>query len=314
MYLRSFLTKISTAKKTYRLVSSLILLILLACRYFTVSELFPTPTPTPVPGVDVIRFTDDETGQRFRSLNGYINNFVDETWETTSYRMLGNFYDSIWCHGPKVGQNCRTIYGTIGVRDQHILELYTLFYNDFPIVSGLGFSARWFPKETGWGASFYFNEGGGNTVGDGWAVDFYEYTTFTGQAAETINLGNDYQYKIVETTIDYSTGMTNREDLALYLAGPEGMRDRGLVQIQALAEKVRTELNAHRVPTCDPQPYQGGGIKPPCITRPMTPAEETEELTRADEYFDEQEQLLQDHYDEMYSAWMTAFPLDQFWP
>jgi hypothetical protein len=46
----------------------------------------------------------------------------------------------------------------------------------------------------------------------------------------------------------------------------------------------------------------------------MTPAEEAAELTEADVFFLDQEQLLRDNYQEMYTAWMTAFPLDQFWP
>lgn len=306
--------KKTLAKKESVLASSLILVITLACRYFTVPELFHTPSPTPVPGVDELRFSDAETGQRFRSLNSYINNFIDETWRTTSYRMLGNFYQSIWCHGADVGQECQSIYSTIGVRDRHIIELYTLFYNDFPEVTGLGFSARWLPKETGWGASFYFSEGGSSTVGEGWGVDFNEYTSPTGRSAAAVSLGNDYRYKIIETFIEYAADLSVREDLALYLAGPEAMRDRGLIQIQALAEKVRTEIGAHRVPGCDYQLSQEGPLPPLCISRPMTPAEEAVELARVDMYFGEQEQLLQDHYPEMYTAWMTAFPLDQYWP
>lgn len=302
------------ARKAFGLACGLVLLGIFACRFFSAPELAATPSPTPVPGVDELRFKDAETVRRFRSLNGYINNFVDETWRTTSYHMTGNFYESSWCRGAGVGPDCESTSSTIVNRDQHIIEMYTLFYQDFPEVSGLGFYVHWVPMETGWGASFSFSEGGGMTVGDGWGVAFSEYTTSTGQPEATVILGWDYNYKIYETSIDFSPGLPEREDLALYLAGPEAMRDRGLTQIQALAQKVKTEISAHQVMTCDMQPYQGGGIPPLCISRSMTPAEEAAELARADAHFADQEQLLRDHYQEMYTAWMEAFPLDQFWP
>jgi hypothetical protein len=127
-------------------------------------------------------------------------------------------------------------------------------------------------------------------------------------------LGNDYSYSIFETSINYSPGLPIREDLALYLAGPEAMRDRGLDQVQALADMVKEQVSAHQVPACDPNPYQGGGVNPGCTSRPMTPAEETAELARAAAYFADQEGLLRDQYQEMFTAWMSAFPLDQQWP
>jgi hypothetical protein len=301
-------------KKSPGLACGLVLLSILACRFFTVPELAPTPSPTPVPGVDELRFADAETGRRFRSLIGYINDFIDETWRTTSYHMTGNFYESSWCRGAGASPDCQVANSTIDNRDQHIIELYTLFYQDFPKVYGLGFYVHWVPMETGWGASFSFSEGGSTTVGDGWGVGFYNYTTSTGPPEATLTLGWGYSYKIYQTSIDYSPGLPERDDLALYLAGPQAMRDRGLTQIQALATKVKTQINTHQVMTCDWQPYQGGGIPPLCKTRPMTPAEEAAELARAEVYFTDQEQLLRDHYQEMYTAWMTAFPLDQYWP
>ncbi len=301
------------AKKAPWLACGLALLSILACRFFPTPAL-ATPSPTPIPGVDELRFTDAETGRRFRGLNDFITSYIDETWRTTSYQMIGNFYESRWCRGAGAGPDCQLTYSTIDNRDQHVIDLYTLFYQDFPEVTGLGFSAHWVPMGTGWGTSFYFSEGGSSTVGEGWGVVFSEYTASSGQPEATITLGGDYRYKIYDTTIEYSPDLALREDLALYLAGPEAMRDRGLAQIRALADKVKTEVSGHQVMTCDLQPYQGNGIPPLCISRPMTPAEEAVELARADTYFGEQEQPLQDHYREMFTAWMTAFPLDEFWP
>lgn len=89
------------------------------------------------------------------------------------------------------------------------------------------------------------------------------------------------------------------------------MRDRGLVQIQALAQKANTTINAHQANTCDLGPYVGNGIPPACTPRLLTANEEADELARANAYFAEQEQLLREHYQEMYAAWMAAFLFDQ---
>ena len=91
------------------------------------------------------------------------------------------------------------------------------------------------------------------------------------------------------------------------------MRDRGLTQIHALAQKVKDEISTHQVMTCDLQPYKGGGIPPECKSRSMTTIEEYAELARAETYFANQEQLLNDHYQDMYAAWMSAFPMNQYW-
>ena len=304
------------AKYTPWLACSLALLGILACHIFSpIPDLAPTPTPVPVVSVDELRFTDPETGTRFHSLNDFITDqYVDKTWYTTSYHLTGNFYESSWCRGAGTLPDCQTLYSTIDNRDQHILDLWTLFYQDYPEVTGLGFHTTWVPVAAGWGADFSFSEGGGSTVGEGWQVTFGQYVASTGQPAAELALGSGYSYKIYETNLQYSSSLPVRDDLALYLAGPKAMRDRWLAQIQVLAQRVTTQISAHQVSACDLNPYQGGGINPGCTSRPMTPAEETAELARAEAYFTAQEKLLSDHYQEMYTAWMTAFPLDQHWP
>lgn len=308
------------AKKPIWLVCSLVLLSLLTCR-----PIFPAPAPTPtpwqIPRLDDLQFDDPETGRRFRALDRCIGNIVDETWQTTSYQPLGNFYESSWCRGTGTGSNCRITsaeYDLDRQHDQHAITLYTLSYNydtDSPEVFGLGFDALWVPKTTGWEASFSFSEKGKSVVGEGWGVNFSEYTTSTGSPEEIVSLPSYYViYSPNPTTFEYSSDLPMREDLALYLSSPEAMRDRGLAEIQALANKVAAAINAHQVNTCDQGPYLGGGLPPVCPTRSMTPGEEAAELARAEEYFSNQGQLLHDYYQEMYAAWMMAFPLDQCWP
>jgi hypothetical protein len=271
-----------------------------------------------MPGMDEMRFNDVATGQRFRSLDRCIRSIVDDSWETTSYQVLGNFYTASWCRGPETRDNCQIPNSNIDQRDQHVIELYTLLYNqNDPEFFGLGFQSHWVPKSTGWGASYFFAEQGQSTVGEGWGVNFSQYVAPTGPPEATVQLGSGYSYTILgsqQTDFEYSSDLPIREDLALYLSSAEAMRERGLVHIQALAQKVSAAIEAHQVNTCDPGPYLGKGLPPACPTRSMTSSEEAEELAKAESYFAEQEQLLRDHYQEMYAAWMTAFPLDQCWP
>jgi hypothetical protein len=92
------------------------------------------------------------------------------------------------------------------------------------------------------------------------------------------------------------------------------MRDRGLAQNQALAEKVTTAIKAHQIITCDRGPYLNDGAEPACTPRPFTPEEEAAELAEVEAYFAAQEQMLRAYYQEMYAVWMEAFPFAQCWP
>lgn len=304
-------------KTEIKLAWGLILLSMLACQNLF-APIPPSPTPQPMPSMDEMRFNDAETGRRFRTLDRCIRDIADDSWQTTSYRVLGNFYTSSWCRGLEARYNCQVLDSNIDQRDQRVIELNTLLYNqNNPEFFGLGFQSHWVPKSTGWGASYFFAEQGQGTVGEGWGVTFRQYVTPAGPPEAIVQLGSDYRYTIFgpqRTQFEYSSELPIREDLALYLSSPEAMRDRGLFHIQALAQKVSTAIHTHQVNTCDPGPYLGKGVPPACPTRPMTSSEEAEERTRAEAYFAEQEELLRDHYQEMYAAWMTAFPLDQCWP
>jgi hypothetical protein len=146
-------------------------------------------------------------------------------------------------------------------------------------------------------------------------VSFKKYADANDTPKTALTLGDSFNYTIYsEKSINYSSGLSPRKDLGLYLANPQAMRARGLAQIQAMAKKVNNEISAHQILNCDYPPYKGGGLPPVCTPRPMTTDEETAELARAAAYFADQEQQLNDHYQEMYAAWMSAFPLNQYWP
>jgi len=302
------------AKKRLGLACSLALLVLLACSFFTPAA--PDPTPLPVPRVDQLRFKDPDTGRRFLDLDAAVRGLAaGAAWRTSGYRLGGNFYRSSWCSGAGAPADCQVSQSSFENLDQHVLDLYTLFYDqDFPQVFGLGFQAFWMPPGPGWSASFSFAEGGGSVVAQGWGVTFRQYQDGDPHPRALLSLGSSSSYPVYQSSIDDASALPLRQDLALYLSGPAAMRDQGRRMIEALAQKVKTEISAHRVAACDMQPYQGKGLPPQCKPRPMTAEEETAELARAQAYFAGQEKLLDDHYQEMYAAWINAFPFDRQWP
>ena len=288
----------------------------LACR-FNLPALQPVPTPTPqptIPGPDQLLFNDPATASHFTALDQCIKDLTDADWRSTSYRLIGNFYEANWCTGRGARQDCQIAASTEGERDQHTLSLSTLFYSDsFPQVFGLNFNALWVPPAAGWGALFHFSEQGGNIVGEGWGVTFSQYNEASGEAERSISLGSQYEYKILETTLQVVSNATLREDLANHLNSAEAMRITGLTQLQMLDEKVTRSIQNHEIPGCDYSPYEGQGIPPVCNQRPMTAEEESVELQGAQEYFAAQTRLLNENYMAMYAAWLNAFPFETCW-
>lgn len=287
----------------------------LACRFgLPALQTTPTATPQPVPRLDQLIFDDPATEARFKALDQCTNEMMDANWRTSSYQLIGNFYESKWCAGSGARQDCQIAASTQDNRDQRAISLSTLFYYDsLPNVFGLNFNSFWVPPTTGWGALFYFSEQGGNIVGEGWGVTFRNYTEAAGEAKDSISLGSRYQYEIIPTTIEVTADASPRDDLANYLKSAEAMRDAGLKQLQALADKVIGSLQNHQITGCDYAPYQGNGIPPACTPRRMTVEEESAEIQKARAYFDTQTRLLSGNYKDMYAAWMQSFPFDACW-
>lgn len=296
-------------------VFALFIASLIACRFFQQPV---TATPQQPVNVNQLKFTDADTDRRFKALDACIRQMAGPAWKGGQYDLIGNFYQADWCTGKGASADCQITQGTIDQRDQHNIELYSLFYaQDYPQVFGLGLQARQVPASTGWGANFYFSEKGGGIVGEGWGVTFRQYLTSSQPADALVDIGSTYEYIIYgpnQVNFTQLSDLPLREDLARYLAGPTQMRDLALAKLEALSQKVNEALRNHQVQACDQGPYQGNGIPPACSLRPMTAIEEATELQKAAAWFEQREQLLRVNYAEMYSAWMQAFPLNQCWP
>jgi hypothetical protein len=287
----------------------------LACRWLRgTSE--PTSMPLSIVDLDELRFDDPEIERCFQALNACIREIAIDGWRTTGYKLIGNFYSSRWCRGAGARDDCQIASATRHNRDQHVIELETFFYpSSYPQVFGLNLAALWVPEQDGWGAHFYFSEGGRNFYGEGVGISFSQYETGSREPVASVSVIGPLTYQLFETGVALPPeDLSTREELALYLVSPEALRDEGLAQIQALATRVDETLRTHQVTACDRGPYEGNGIEPPCTPRPLTPEEEAAELARAATYFDEQQRLLRENYQEMYAALMQAFPLDRCWP
>lgn len=290
----------------------ILLLLILACRFMDTPT--ATPSPLPIPKLDELIFEDPETMAHFKSLNQCIVDLASPGWHTTSFQLLGNFYESRWCSGAGVRVDCQITDGSIYNRDQQLVDLYTLFYPQEPTrVFGLGFQSLWVPEATGWGAYFSFSEKGKNIMGEGWGVSLYRYENASDPPSQTVTLGNDISYTINEETIQVDSEFPLREDLAGYLKSPEDMRDRSAELYQRLLDEIQSKLNNHEISACEYGEYQGNGIPPVCNPRPMTAEEETTEMEKARFFIEDQIQALQTQYAEMYVAWMNSFPFDTCW-
>lgn len=294
------------------LICGLALLAALAC----LPGIFRTQSPPPgsTAGLDELHFSDPAAEARFRNLYACINGLRDNRWHADSLRIRGNFLSSRWCQGAGVDQDCQEISTASDRPDLAMIELFTLSYRGPDEAFGLGVHAIKVPQETGWRVSFSYVENGLTITGNGWGLSFHQYRGPSERPGTVVGFGHAFDYMVVETKVIYNPETPILEDIAQYLASPEAMRDRGLEQLRALAGEVREAIEAGEVSGCDYPPYEGNGIPPACTPRPMTPAEQADELDRLEATIEEQESLLMEHYQEMYATWMDAFPFERCWP
>lgn len=280
----------------------------------TTTIVTPTPEPTP-PALADLQFDDAATGERVRQLEACVREqVVDGSWTEIPYQSIGNFYETNWCRGAGSRADCQVTDEVIRGRDVHALSLSTLAYPQSPTSAfGLTFNATWLPPAEGWGLSVFFSEGGRTIIGEGAHLNFYQYTTPTGDPTTRLFLGDFFSYTIHETTIRHTPGVSPRDAFTQYLASPENLRDYGLTALTALSEKVYAALNGHTVQICEYGEYEGDGIPPECMLRPLTPREESQALSDAQAHFADQTRILSDDYQELYAALAKTFPFTSCW-
>ena len=276
------------------------------------SASMPTPAQTYQPAE--LRFDASATRQTFLALDRCAREQAQAGgWRHLPYQQIGNFLEARWCGGAGARDDCQIAAGTADQRDQRVVTLSTLFYpTQLPSVFGMSFSARMVPPRAGWGAQCWYSEGGRSVLGEGFDLQFALYDTAQTAPVRSLNLSYVPQYKVGETIVTLPRAASLRDEFGRYLASAESMRDRGLEQIAALAVQVERTITTHAAQTCEYGPSQGS-LPPECTLRPLTPAEERAALDEARTVFAAREQLLREHYQEMYARLIEAFPLDKCW-
>ncbi len=278
------------------------------------TEATPTPVFDPPVSDDPTgwHFESADTGRRLRELDACAREVAGAGWRHLPYAPGGNFYEARWCTGPQLDNACMPAGNNSN--SQHTIRLYTLFTPDAPqTFFGLGLAARWSPPGEGWSAQFSFDEEGRGVIAPTFSLWFAPQVSSSRPPTLTVALGPEYAYRVQETTVTISSSLPLRDDLARYLVSADAMRDLGLQNLGALEQKVTATVQVHQATACDHGTPPANGGAPPCLPRPLTAAEEQEALASAATYFAAQTAALRDHYQEMRTALLSAFPLDRCW-
>lgn len=260
-----------------------------------------------------LNFAPPELGERINRLDACINNYAaGSEWRYIPYQTLGNLYEARWCSGEASRLDCTASSGTLIQPGQRRITLYTLRYN-FPDMFGLGFQALLAPEDRNWTITVSYAEGGRSIVGEGFGINYNQFVPGSSEPDATISLGSTYTYTVDQIQLIQESSRPAREELAVYLASPESLRQRGVEQLRALENKVLSAINNHQLTGCDWTKYKNDGIPPQCIPRPMTTAEEEAAAAQVIAYFQEQTNILEQHSQEIHAALLQAFPFESCW-
>lgn len=261
-------------------------------------SIFPQKTG----GLKGLIFQSKNDEQRMQTLDKCIQDFSKTGWQNhTDYIELGNFYQSKWCNGAACGN---------GNRDMHSITLFTTEYK-LPQVYGIGLDVALIPDKPGWGVNFSFANGMAESVtNDRLQINFLKYDDSEGIETEKVYLGSRDSYKVFETEISINSPSSLENDLVSYTTSATSMRDNALAQLKNFRNKVSSEITSNNVMRCEYKPSERAGIPPICVKeRSLTENEKSDELKKANEYFNSQENLLSADYQEMYNVLIKAVPL-----
>jgi len=232
-----------------------------------------------------------------------------EGWKHVPWGQGGNFFRAKWAVGAGARDDCVIAGGSAHRRDQRCVELYTLFYpKDWPTVFGLGMQGLATPADTGWGANVYLAVGGKTVVGEGFSVSFDKFDAGTGDPKIRLHAGTSNEYTVVATTVRLPSGRAPLDECRAMLASADGLKARLLELSSALEAQVMKVLAEHGAQAMEYGPYEGNGIPPVEMPRPLTAAEEKKAKAEAAAFFASQRQVVVKEYRAMYEAARRAAP------
>jgi hypothetical protein len=262
-----------------------------------------------------VQFESELEEQRMKNLDECMENITDSNWRFVGYKGIGNFYEKRWCKGDGARYDCQITGATIQRKDQHVITLNTFSYfgGEVPEVFGLGVHALKNPENAGWGVSFSFVENGKTITNEQSSITFSYFEHGFEKPQKSISLGSDIGFKVYEKSVNLGQETPLREELDKYLASPESMRDHGLIRLNEHENEVYGYITSNEAVRCEYGPYEGGGIPPECIERPLTEGERGDSLIGAQEHFSQKRSILMKDYKDMHIALMEAFPFESCW-
>ncbi|MBU2559718.1 immunoglobulin domain-containing protein [archaeon] len=262
-----------------------------------------------------LQFESEPEEQQMKNLDECIESITDSSWRFVGYKEIGNFYEKRWCKGEGARSDCQITDSTIQRKDPHIITLNTFSYSGagVPEVFGLGVHALKNPENAGWGVSFSFVENGKTITNEQSSITFSYFEAGFEKPQKSISLGSNPGYKVYETSVNLGMETPPREELEKFLASPESVRDHGLIKLNEHENEVYGHITSNTAVRCEYGPYEGGGIPPLCIERPLTEGEIGESLIGAQDYFSQKRSIITKDYKDMYTALMESFPFEGCW-
>ena len=197
-------------------------------------------------------------------------------WETIARRLAGPDWDYERCDELPISRSYRAWWSSVSGSNDRSLPIHpsrrpvgreyhsiVLFASrDAPKtheVSGVGFEAKWYPAETGWGASVLCSTIRGDSQRKdpkSWTIYFQPanrtrgpfisyYPRFAFYTASHDFGGTSYRLFVKSEPFDdtYQKGVDNAT-LRRWIATPESLRDTGLAWLKGLREKVESDVMA----------------------------------------------------------------------
>ena len=256
----------------------------------------------------VLEFEDKDTGKLFMNLKSSLEE-TTKGWKHVPWGQGGNFYRAKWARGAGARDDCVIASGSADREDQHCIELYTLFYpKTFPKVFGLGIQALLRPKGEGWGVALYLSKEGKKIVGEGYSLAFKKYTANSKQPTIEIDLGTAVRYNVSATDVSVTSSKGPLEEMRSNLKSAEDLKNSALEKLMALEKKVEETIKGHKAQAMEYGPYEGGGIPPEEMPRPLTEAEEKEELAKAKAYFAMRRQIIIKEHKALFDQMKETLP------
>lgn len=202
-------------------------------------------------------------------------------WSAGGQGARGSLIDQRWCRPPVSPEACAAEGGLPdGPRSLGRARLGWMSTGRPNGDFGVHYTVLDLP-EAGIGLRLSLSVGGRGLVGDQLSLRWQRAPAANG-SPDLLRLGSSLQWSVGEQSIAVAMpGVSGpAEALAALAAGPGALQQRGLAHIDALERAVEAALSGDALRFCELGPYEGDGLPPACLPRPLTAAEKEAERAR----------------------------------